>query len=137
LTLSDLLGPGVLPVPPVPKNFAVAVIPPPQAGTQQAYTVTVTDIATGAPVPQADVTLHNFAVNGNPLTVGPLQTNSRGQVTFNVELHFKIVIKIITGNKEGPLHEHERVFVSPTLTIALVGFNTLTLILLTDDGALN
>jgi hypothetical protein len=89
----------------------------------------VTNAATGTPVAQADVTLHNFTTNGTAQAVGPLQTNTSGQVTFNVALHPKISFKTIPGD-----HERVRVFAPPTLTVFKTGFNSLTLTLLEDDG---
>jgi hypothetical protein len=133
LAFSDLLGAAVLPVPPVVpalKNFSVNVTPAPQEGTQQLYTVAVTDMATGVPVPQASVTLHNFDASGNALTVGPLLTNGNGQATLNVVLRSKKVVKIVTGNPDGPVHDRETIYVSPTLTVTKAGFKALTVTLL-------
>jgi len=127
LVLSDLFGPAVIPI---PLNFNVAVSPPPAAGTQRTYTVTVTNATTGASVPQADVTLHNFTANGTAQAVGPLQTDAGGHVTFNVALNAKISVKIIPED-----HERVRVFTPPTLTVAKAGYNTFTLRLLEDPGA--
>lgn len=79
------------------------------------------------------MTLHNFAVDGKQLTVGPFTTNASGQVTFNVALHPKIISGTIKPHK--PIEV--RVFVSPTLIVELDGFNTLTMTLLTDDGEID
>ncbi len=128
LVLADLLGPAVTPI---PKRLNATVKPAPQAGTQHAYTVTVSEAATGTPIDQAAVTLHNFTTSGAPQPVGPLQTNTSGQVTFNVALHPKITIQVVPTT-----HERIRVFAPPTLTVSKAGFNTLTLRLLEDDSNL-
>jgi hypothetical protein len=131
LTLSDLFGPAVLPA---PKNFAVTVTPPPRAGIQQVYTVTVRDLATGAPVPLARVTLHNLAANGNQLSIGPRTTNASGQVTFDVELR---LVRVARGSRNGRPRERDLVVATPTLTVELGGFNTRTMTLLTEDIEIN
>jgi hypothetical protein len=101
-------------------TFASAVTPEPRAGRLQAYTVTVTNAATGAPVPQATVTLHNFDNSGNKLT-NTATTTANGKVVFNVVLKRKTIV--VTGQGPGaPLHESQSV--SPTLTIQKIGYNT-------------
>jgi hypothetical protein len=84
---------------------------------------------TGTPVNQASVTLHNFTTTGTVQTVGPLQTDASGTVTFNVALRPKITYQV------DPIdHDRTRVFVSPTLTVAKAGFDTISLTLLEDPG---
>jgi hypothetical protein len=128
LVIADLFGPAVTAI---PGNLNATVAPAPQAGTQRVYTVTVTNAATGAPVDQADVTLHNFTTTGTAVTVGPLKTSVSGQVTFNVALRPKISYKVIPVD-----HERVRIFASPTLTVSKAGFNAVNLTLLEDDGGI-
>ena len=91
LVLADLLGPAISPI---PGDLHATVSPAPKAGGQRVYTATVTNSATGTPINQADVTLHNYTASGIAQTVGPLQTNTSGQVTFNVALHPKITFQV-------------------------------------------
>jgi hypothetical protein len=126
LVLADLFGPAISPI---PGNLHAAVSPAPQAGGQRVYTATVTNSATGTPINQTDVTLHNYTANGTAQTVGPLQTNPSGQVTLNVALHPKITFQVIPSD-----HERVRVFSPPTLTVSKAGFNTINLRLLEDPG---
>jgi len=131
LVLADLFGGAISPI---PGNLRAVVSPAPKAGTQQAYTVTVTDSATGTPVPSANVTLHNFTTTGTVQTLGPSQTPAppqanTGQVTFNVALHPKITFRVIPED-----HERVRVFAPPTLTVSKAGFNTINVRLLEDDA---
>jgi hypothetical protein len=125
LVLADLFGPAVTPI---PGHLHAAISPTPKASTNLAYTVTVTNAATGTPVNQASVTLHNFTSSGTVQTVGPLQTTS-GTVTFNVALRPKITYQV------DPIdHDRTRVFVSPTLTVSKAGFDTISLTLLEDTA---
>jgi len=126
LVLADLFGPAISPI---PGNLHAAVSPAPQAGGQRVYTATVTNSATGTPINQTDVTLHNYTANGTAQTVGPLQTNPSGQVTLNVALHPKITFQVIPSD-----NERVRVFSPPTLTVSKAGFNTINLRLLEDPG---
>jgi hypothetical protein len=126
LVLADLFGPAISPI---PGNLHAGVSPVPQAGGQRVYTATVTNSATGTPINQADVTLHNYTASGTAQTVGPLQTNTSGQVSFNVALHPKITFQVIPID-----HERVRVFSPPTLTVSKAGFNTINLRLLEDPG---
>lgn len=126
LVLADLLGPAISPI---PGNLHATVSPAPKAGGQRVYTATVTNSATGTPINQADVTLHNYTASGIAQTVGPLQTNTSGQVTFNVALHPKITFQVTPID-----HERVRVFFPPTLAISKAGFNTISLRLLEDPG---
>ena len=127
LVLADLFGPAITPI---PGNLHAAVSPAPQAATQRAYTVTVTNAATGTPISQADVTLHNFTANGTAQVVGPLQTDTiTGEVPFNVALLPKITYQVIPET-----HERVRVFAPPTLTVSKAGFNTINVRLLEDQG---
>jgi hypothetical protein len=91
LVLADLFGPAVNPI---PGHLHAAVSPTPQAGTKRAYTVTVTNADTGTPVNQASVTLRNFTTTGTVQTVGPLESDSSGTVTFNVALRPKITYQV-------------------------------------------
>lgn len=134
LTASDLFGPAVLRA---LKDFAVAFTPPPQPDTQLVYTVTVTDLVTNAPISQANVTLRNFVggSGGNLVAViGPFATNANGQVTFDVALHSKIVIRTggqtrVAAEAGARAGEERSVSVPPTLTVELAGFNTRTIVL--------
>ena len=89
------------------------------------YRTTVTDAATGHPVDQAAVTLHNFTTNGDPVTVALGSTDSSGQVPCNEVLRPKITYRIAVGD-----HERLPVFASPILTVTKGGFNSLTVRLL-------
>lgn len=130
LVLADLFGPAFTMI---PENLHAQVSPAPQAGSQRAYTVTVTNTATGTPINQADVTLLNYTAKGTPQTVGPLQTNTNGsgQVTFNVALQPRI-----THQVDPITHERTRVFHPPTLTVSKMGYNTINIRLLEDPGDL-
>jgi hypothetical protein len=108
LVLADLFGPATSPI---PGKLHAAISPTPKIGTNLAYTVTVTNADTGAPVDQADVTLRNYTATGTVQTVGPLQSGPSGQVTFNVTLRPKI-----TGNIT-------HVYNPPTLSVSKNGFN--------------
>lgn len=124
LVLADLFGPAVRPI---PGHLRAVVSPTPQAGTSHAYTVTVTNAATGTPVNQANVTLANFTTRGIAETAGPLQTDTSGRATFNVALRPKIMYRV------DPIdHDRTRVFISPTLTVSKDGFDMISLTLLED-----
>jgi hypothetical protein len=127
LIISDLFDVGTVPL---AKIFAVAVTPHPQPGPALAYMAKVTDAATHAAVPHANVTLHNFAANGDSIIDGPHQTNANGQVMFNADLHPRIVPIPGKGvpREEGSDDTHVRI--SPTLTVELIGFNPQTVTLL-------
>jgi hypothetical protein len=128
LVLADLFGPAVNPI---PGHLHAAVSPTPHAGTKRTYTVTVTNADTGTPVNQASVTLRNFTTAGAVQTVGPLQSDTSGTVTFNVALRPKITYQV------DPIsHDRTRVFVPPTLTASKAGFDTISLTLLEDPGDL-
>ena len=124
LVLADLLGPAVTPA---PGTLHVEVAPTPRSTQQTSYTVTVTNSATGSAVPQATVTLHNFSSTGAAQTIGPLQTDSAGQAKLSAALRGKV-----TSRVDPMTHEHERVFLPPTLTVSRSGFSTVTLRLLED-----
>jgi hypothetical protein len=126
LVLADLFGPAISPI---PKSLRAAVSPAAQAGSQRVYTVTVTETTTGTPINQADVVLHNFTTNGTAQMLRPLQTNTNGQVTFNVALHPKITFQVIPET-----HERIPIFAPPILTVSKTGFTTLNLRLLEDPG---
>jgi hypothetical protein len=128
LVLADLFGPAVSPI---PGHLQAAVSPTPQAGTKRVYTVTVMNADTGTPVNQADVTLRNFTTAGKSQAVGPLQTDTSGNVTFNVALRPKITYQV------DPIdHDRTRVFVPPTVIVSKIGFDTISLALLEDPGDL-
>jgi hypothetical protein len=122
LVLADLFGAGVVRI---PSNLRAAISPPPKAGGPQPYTVTVTDMASGASVDQADVTVENYTATGAAQTLGPQPTNANGQTTFTVALRFKVVTAV-----DPETHEHEPVFLPPTLTVSKAGYNTIHLRLL-------
>jgi hypothetical protein len=125
LVLADLLGPAITPI---PGNLHAAVSPAPQAGSQHAYTVTVTNTATGTPINQASVTLLNYTANGTAQTMGPFQTSASGQtLPFNVALQSKITYQVIPDSGE-----RVRVFHPPTLTVSKAGFTTINVRLLED-----
>ena len=127
LVLVDLFGTGHHPNPWEPPRGGL----PRSAGRHSArHTATVTNTATGTPINQANVTLHNFTANGTPQQVGPLQTNTTGEVPFNVSLHPNITYQVIPET-----HERVRVlFTSPTLTVSKAGFTTLNIRLLEDTS---
>lgn len=118
LVLADLLGPAVILPPPPPKLFAVAVAPVPQAAVPQTYTVTVTEAATGAVVPGADVALHNFPNNG-PVVTQHKTTDALGHAVFAVTLEGRFL------DIEHKGHEREK-FLAPSLTVTKAGFFSLT-----------
>jgi len=124
LVIADLFG-KALEVIVIPKDFHATVAPQPVAGAQRMYRITVTDAATGHPVDQAAVTLHNFTTNGDPVTVALGSTDSSGQVPCNEVLRPKITYRIAVGD-----HERLPVFASPILTVTKGGFNSLTVRLL-------
>jgi hypothetical protein len=130
LVLGDILGPAMSPIPGAPGAFAVAVSPAPQASAQRDYSVTVTNTLTGAPVDQADVSLHNFTATGTAQTFGPRKTNAAGQpATFTTALNPKVTYQV------NPItHERRRIFAPPTLTVSKTGFTTINLRLLEDTG---
>jgi hypothetical protein len=124
LVLADLLGPAITPV---PGTLRVQVTPKPRATQQTSYTVTVTNSATGAPVPQANVTLHNFTSAGAAQTVGPLQTDTAGQAALSAALRAKVTFRV-----DPETRERERIFLPPTLTVSRSGFSAVTVRLLED-----
>jgi hypothetical protein len=126
LVLGDINGPAVTRR---PGRLNVAISPPPEEGKQDTYTVTVTDSAAGSPVDQADVTLQNFTSSGVVQALGPLKTNSSGQLVFSVTLHPKVTYQV------DPIsHDRIRHFAPPTLTLAKTGYSTVNLTLLEDTG---
>jgi hypothetical protein len=108
-------------------TLTTAVTPQPKAGMLQAYTYTVTNAATGAPVPQATVTLHNFSSNLAQTSTNT--TDVSGKVSFTAKLNRKTVV--VTGEGPGnPLHDTSTT--SPTLSVQKAGYHTLSITLLED-----
>ena len=81
-------------------------------------------------LPASDDAAHILTQTGMRSRSDRSLTNGNGQVTLNVVLRSKVVVKIVTWNPGGPLHERERVEIPPTLTVALGGFKTLTMTLM-------
>ncbi|HZR86312.1 MAG TPA: hypothetical protein VFB02_05885 [Bradyrhizobium sp.] len=131
LVLADLWGPAVLPI---PGTLAVSISPRPQAGVAHAYTVTVTNAATGMGA-QASLTLHNYDVHGVAATT-TAPTDPSGQHVFNVTLHSKVTTIEVTStsvDRSGKPHvEPEKITktFSPTLIVDAAGFNSVHLALL-------
>ena len=126
LVLADLFGPAFSPL---PGTLRAQVSPTPQANTQQSYTVTVTNSATGTPVPQANVVLHNFTAAGLGQTSAPVKTDAAGIAPLPTTLRPRIAFRV-----DPITHERERIFVSPTLTVSADGFTPITLTLLQDTS---
>ena len=106
--------------------------PTPRANTPLSYTVTVTNSATGTPVPQASVVIHNFTSTGVQ-NLGPLPTDATGKTQpFTATLRPRISFRV-----DPVTHERERIFVSPTLTVSADGFTPITLTLLQDTSDLS
>jgi len=125
--LSDLLGPAVLPL---AGNLSISISPTPVVNALTSYTITVTNSATGAPVPMANVTLHNFTAAGVAQTT-TVTTNAAGQATFNVALRTKkTTIVVINQGEGGPVREREVIESPPTLAVTASGFNSVTMPLL-------
>jgi hypothetical protein len=122
VALADLLGPAVVPVTGV---LSVAISPRPAAGVFRTYIVTVTDTATGTPVPMASVTLHNYDQNGASSST-TATTDQAGQVRLNVNLNTRTVIKqpYVDGR------ERDTVIIKPLLIVQHVGFNSVRISLL-------
>ena len=126
LVLADLFGPAFSPL---PGTLRAEVSPTPRANTPLSYTVTVTNSATGTPVPQASVVIHNFTGTGVQ-NLGPFPTDAMGKTQpFTATLRPRISFRV-----DPVTHERERIFVSPTLTVSADGFTPITLTLLQDTS---
>ncbi len=89
----------------------------------------MTNSATGTPVPQASVVIHNFTSTGVQ-NLGPFPTDAMGKTQpFTATLRPRISFRV-----DPVTHERERIFVSPTLTVSADGFTPITLTLLQDTS---
>jgi hypothetical protein len=116
-------------------NLHVSIFPSPQLGVPHAYTVTVTNAATMAPVPMASLTLHNYNVNGTAVTPAPTGTTTMaGQFTFaSLTLHSTTTrVETTTRWWDNDGHPHlesdwSTKTVSPTLSVDAACFNSVSL----------
>lgn len=124
LALSDLFGAAITAV---PRTMSVAISPSPRATIQQTYTVTVTDVATGSPVPMATVTLRNYTASGAPNEVTNT-TDAAGVAVFSASLRSKVsYVVVITKDDGRPEREREQILTPPTLTVDATGYNSVRL----------
>jgi hypothetical protein len=129
LTVSDLFGPGTVPI---PGALTVTISPTPQAAVPRTYTVTVKDAATGSPVPMATVRLRNYAANG-AWANETRTTDAAGQAVFAVTLRFKVTSVVVissidTGGGREP--DSESVKIPPTLAVDAPGYDGVRIALL-------
>jgi hypothetical protein len=129
VVIADLLGPAMVPIPPV---LGVAIAPAPKAGIQRTYTVTVTNSATGLPVPAATVTLDNFDAAGASRR-STATTDGAGHAVLNATLRVKTATtRTVVTDVEGVLREvdGDSQITKPLLTVSAAGFNSVMLTLL-------
>jgi hypothetical protein len=125
IAISDVFGPGVLPL---PKVLAVSILPDPSTSSNVPYKIKVRNAATGMAVPGATITLKNFTQSGTSQTL-TTTSDATGEGTITTTLHGKITfgIRIVDGERE-----RVRFFTPPNLRVSATGFNPVELALLED-----
>ena len=126
LAISDVNGPGVLPL---PKHLAVLIAPTPSTAATVGYTINVRNAVTGIAVSGASVTVKNFTQTGAVQSLTGT-TNTAGVATITATLRGRVIfgIRYVDGERE-----RVRFFTPPTLLALAAGFNDFSIPLLEDS----
>lgn len=114
-----------------PRTLSLSMVPVPKATTTISYIFTVTDAASGVPIPGANVRLDNYTSSGASVS-STVVTDAAGRAIFNVSLHTKNTTISTSGvNDAGkPDRETERVTFYPKVVVQAASYLTLTRTLL-------
>lgn len=119
MLISNPLGPTIVRrAPPVTATLAAAISPTPVRNMQTAYTIHVTDAASGAPVENATVEIVSGSANGSRLA-RQATTDAAGNAHISIALRDR---RVRTGTGRNATFE----LAPPTLSASKTGFHAVT-----------